>query len=162
VRSLAVYAFLIAVCLVPAGCGDEKVLPTAPGPAPTSPPGPTPTSLPGPTPTAAPVATFTRVQNEVFTPKCALSGCHLGPASVAQEGLVLASGFAYENIVMKRANENPSIFRVTPGDPQNSYLWRKITPGQPITGDRMPQTGSITEAQRQLVTDWILRGAPPD
>jgi hypothetical protein len=27
-------------------------------------------------------------------------------------------------------------------------------------GDRMPQTGSITEAQRQLVTDWILRGAP--
>jgi hypothetical protein len=127
-------------------CGDEKRLPVEPGPG------------PGP----SPQATFTRVQDEVFTPKCALSGCHLGPASAAQEGMVLASGFAYENIVMVRSNQNSSIFRVTPGDAANSYLWRKITQGQPIIGDRMPQTGSITEAERQLVTDWIQRGAPRD
>ena len=106
-------------------------------------------------------ATFTRVQAEVFTPTCALSGCHLGPASLAQEGMVL-SGDAYDSIVGVRSNQNPSIFRVTAGDPANSYLWRKITPGQPIVGDRMPQTGSITQAQRQLVTDWIARGAPRD
>lgn len=145
-KRLAVYAFLIACCLVPAGCGDEKALPTEPGP--------------GPPP--SPLATFTRVQDEVFTPKCALSGCHLGPASLAQEGLVLSSGVAYDSIVTVRANQNSSIFRVTPGDAANSYLWRKITPGQPIIGDRMPQTGSISEAERQLVTDWILRGAPRD
>ena len=126
-------------------CGDEKRLPVEPGPG------------PGP----SPQATFTRVQNEVFTPKCALSGCHLGPASLAQEGLVLSVN-AYDSIVMVRANQNSSIFRVTPGDAANSYLWRKITPGQPIIGDRMPQTGSITEAERQLVTDWIQRGAPRD
>ena len=129
------------------GCGDEKRLPVEPG---------------GPGPGPSPDATFTRVQNEVFTPKCALSGCHLGPASLAQEGLVLTEGVAYDSIVMVRANQNPSIFRVTPGDATSSYLWRKITPGQPIIGDRMPQTGSITEEQRQLVTDWILRGAPRD
>jgi hypothetical protein len=76
--------------------------------------------------------------------------------------MVLAEGAAYDNIVSVRAIQNPSIFRVSPGDAANSYLWRKITPGQPITGDRMPQTGSITEAERQLVTDWILRGAPRD
>ena len=63
---------------------------------------------------------------------------------------------------MVRANQNASIFRVTPGDPANSYLWRKITPGQPIVGDRMPQTGSISDAQHQLVADWIARGAPRD
>jgi hypothetical protein len=147
VRSLTVSAFLIAICLVPVGCGDEKALPTEVSP----PPG-------GPDSTA----TFTRVQNEVFTQKCALSGCHLGPASAAQEGLVLSGSSAYDNIVNVRANQNFSIFRVTPGDPQSSYLWRKITPGQPITGDRMPQTGSISEAERRLVTDWILRGAPRD
>lgn len=113
---------------------------------------------PGP----SPEATFTRVQNEVFTPTCALSGCHLGPASLAQEGLVLTEGVAYDSIVNVRANQNPSIFRITPGDATNSYLWRKITPGEQIIGDRMPQTGSITEAQRQLITDWILRGAPRD
>jgi hypothetical protein len=146
VKRLAIYVFLLAACLAPSGCGDEKALPTEPG------------GGPGP----SPLATFTRVQNEVFTPKCALSGCHLGPASLAQEGLVLTSGVAYDSIVMVRANQNPSIFRVTPGDATNSYLWRKIAPGQVIVGDRMPQTGSITEAERQLVTDWILRGAPRD
>lgn len=146
-KPLAVYGFLAAACLVSTGCGDEKALPTDPG---------------GPGPGPSPLATFTRVQSEVFTPKCALSGCHLGPASLAQEGLVLSSGVAYDSIVMVRANQNSSIFRVTPGDPANSYLWRKITPGQPIIGDRMPQTGSITEAERQLLTDWILRGAPRD
>lgn len=76
--------------------------------------------------------------------------------------MVLTSGLAYDNVVMVPANQNSSIFRVTPGDPANSYLWRKITAGQPIVGDRMPQTGSITESERQLVTDWILRGAPRD
>jgi hypothetical protein len=133
--------------LTAAGCGDEKGLPVEPG---------------GPGPGPSPLATYTRVQDEVFTPRCALSGCHLGPASLAQEGLVLTSDVAYDSVVMVRANQNASIFRVTPGDPASSYLWRKITAGQPIIGDRMPQTGSITEEQRQLVTDWILRGAPRD
>lgn len=142
-RGAAFFVALMVGCVATTGCGDEKRLLTAPGGS------------------GSETATFTRVQNEVFTQTCALSGCHLGPASLAQEGMVL-SGDAYNSIVGVRSNQNPSIFRVTPGDPANSYLWRKITPGQPIVGDRMPQTGSITEVQRQLVTDWILRGAPRD
>ena len=143
VRGAAFFVALIVGCVAIVGCGDEKRLPTAPeGPI-------------------SETATFTRVQSEVFTPTCALAGCHLGPASLAQEGLVL-SGDAYDSIVGVRSNQNPSISRVTPGDPANSYLWRKITPGQPIVGDRMPQTGSTTAVQRQLVTDWIARGAPRD
>ena len=145
-KRLAIYGFLLAACLAPSGCGDEKPFVTEPGG--------------GGEP--SPLATFTRVQDEVFTPKCALSGCHLGPASLAQEGLVLTPGVAYDSIVMVRANQNSTMFRVTPGDAMNSYLWRKITPGQSIVGERMPQTGSISEAERQLVTDWILRGAPRD
>ena len=141
VRGAAFFVALIVGCVAAVGCGDEKRLLTAPeGPI-------------------SETATFTRVQAEVFTPTCGVTGCHLGPASLAQEGLVL-SGDAYPNIVGVRANQNPSIFRVTPGDPTNSYLWRKITSGQPIVGERMPQTGSISDAQRQLITDWILRGAP--
>ena len=143
VRGAAFFVAVIVGCVAATGCGDEKRLPTAPG---------------GP---VSETATFTRVQAEVFTPTCALAGCHLGPASLAQEGMVL-SGDAYNSIVGVRSNQNPSIFRVTPGDPTNSYLWRKITPGQPIVGDRMPQTGSTTDAQRRLVSDWIARGAPRD
>ena len=135
---------LPGVCALFAGCGEEKSFFTDPVEPPSE------------------LATFTRVQREVFTPKCALSGCHLGPASAAQEGLVLTEGVSYDNIVMVRANQNPSLFRVAPLDPANSYLVRKITPGSIIVGDKMPQTGELTDAERRLVTDWVARGAPRD
>ncbi len=144
VKGFRFSTLLIVGCLAVTGCGDEKRLPTAPT---TEPPAD---------------ATFTRVQAEVFTPKCALSGCHMGPASAAQEGMVLAEGSAYDNIVMVRSNQSPNLFRIAPGDPANSSLVRKITPFTDIIGDHMPQTGSITDAQRQLVTQWVLRGAPRD
>jgi hypothetical protein len=144
VKGLFLMTALVTGCLVVTGCGDEKRLPTEPT---TEPPAD---------------ATFTRVQAEVFTPKCALSGCHMGPASAAQEGMVLDPGSAYDNIVMVRSNQNPGLFRIAPGDPANSYLVRKITPFTDIIGDHMPQTGSITDAQRQLVTQWVVRGAPRD
>ncbi|HEY3172207.1 MAG TPA: hypothetical protein VGK86_06455 [Thermoanaerobaculia bacterium] len=143
-KALCIRTVLITACLAAAGCGDEKRLPTEPT---TEPPAD---------------ATFTRVQAEVFTPKCALSGCHMGPASAAQEGMVLAEGSAYDNIVMVRSNQNPNLFRIAPGDPANSYLVRKITPFTDIIGDHMPQTGSISDGQRQLVTQWVVRGAPRD
>jgi hypothetical protein len=135
---------LLASCGLFAGCGEEKRLFTEPDAPPSE------------------LATFTRVQREVFTPKCALSGCHLGPASAAQEGLVLTESAAYDGIVMVRANQNTSLFRVAPFDPANSYLVRKITPGSFIVNDRMPQTGELTDAERRLVTDWVARGAPRD
>ena len=135
---------LLALCALFAGCGEEKSFFTDPVEPPSE------------------LATFTRVQREVFTPKCALSGCHLGPASAAQEGLVLTEGASYDGIVMVRANQNPSLFRVAPLDPTNSYLVRKITPGSIIVGDKMPQTGELTDAERRLVTDWVARGAPRD
>ncbi len=135
---------LLASCGLFVGCGEEKRLFTEPEGPPSE------------------LATFTRVQREVFTPKCALSGCHLGPASRSQEGLVLSEGASYDKIVMVRANQNTSLFRVAPFDPANSYLVRKITPGSFFVGDKMPQTGNLTAAERQLVTDWVARGAPRD
>src|SRR5258706_149234 len=107
-----------------------------------------------------PTATFTRVQNEVFTPTCAQLGCHdpLGK----QEQQVLSAGQAYANTVGRPSVEMPSLLRIAPNDPANSYLYRKIT-GSGITGDRMPQGQSpLTDAQIKLVRDWIRRGAPND
>lgn len=107
-----------------------------------------------------PTATFTRVQNEIFTPTCAQLGCH---ATIGrQENLNLSSGQAYANIVRVSSVEMPQLARVTAGDPANSYLYRKIT-GSGITGDRMPQGMSpLSDAQIKLVRDWIRRGAPND
>src|SRR4051794_41981630 len=109
-------------CIAFAACGKLKELPTEPG-------------GPGGEP-VDPTATFTRVQNEIFTPTCAQLGCHdrLGH----QESQILAPGSAYANTVNITSNQMPSLKRVMPGDPANSYLYRKIT-GAGITGDRMPQ-----------------------
>ena len=107
-----------------------------------------------------PTATFTRVQTEIFTPTCAQLGCH--DTIGRQEQQILSSGRAYANTVGVASVEMPSLMRVTPGDPTNSYLYRKIT-GSGITGDRMPQgLPPLTDAQIKLVRDWIRRGAPND
>jgi len=107
-----------------------------------------------------PTATFTRVQNEIFTPTCSAIGCHdpLGQ----QSQLVLTPGRSYANIVNVRSVETPSLFLIAPGDVANSYLYRKIT-GAGITGDRMPQSlPPLSDQQISLARDWIRRGAPND
>jgi len=127
------------------GCGRLKE-PTAPGQGAGDPIDPT--------------ATFSRVQNEIFTPTCGQLGCHdpLG----RQESMILSPGRAYAMTVGVVSVESPPLARVTASDPNNSYLYRKIT-GSGITGDRMPQGGPyLTDAQVKLVRDWIRRGAPND
>jgi hypothetical protein len=107
-----------------------------------------------------PSATFTRVQNEVFTPNCTTAGCHEPIGH--QAGQVLTAGNAYGNIVGVSSTEMPLLHRIEPGDPANSYLYRKIT-GAGITGDRMPLgQAPLDEAKIRLVRDWIRRGAPND
>ena len=126
-------------------CGKLKELPSDPG---------------GGTEPIDPTATFTRVQNEIFTPTCGAIGCHdtLG----RQQGQILSVGRAYASTVGVPSTEMPQLLRVAPTDPNNSYLYRKIT-GAGITGDRMPQGGPyLTDAQIKLVRDWIRRGAPND
>ena len=120
----------------------------------------TPTSTGGPGEPIDPNATFTRVQNEIFTPTCASIGCHdpLGQ----QSQLILTTGRSYAQIVNQPSVEMPSVMRIRPNDPDNSYLYRKII-GVNITGERMPlNRGPLSAAQIALVRNWIRRGAPND
>jgi hypothetical protein len=132
--------------LLLAGCGELATLPTDPGngggePIDTS-------------------ATLTRVQNEIFTPTCGRVACH--DAIGRQSNLMLTAGVSYAQTVNVPSVEVPSLMRVSPNDPANSYLYRKIT-GVGITGDRMPQSlPPLSDAQIKLVRDWIRRGAPND
>ena len=139
---------VLVVLLLLVGCGKLNELPTTPG------------GVGGGEP-IDPTATFTRVQNDIFTPTCAALGCHdpLG----RQESMVLsAGGGAYTNTVGVTSIQMPSLKRIAPSDPANSYLYRKIT-GAGITGDRMPQGGPyLTDTQTKLIRDWIRRGAPND
>jgi hypothetical protein len=134
---------LLAATLAWMGCGKMKPLPTEPG---------------GGEP--SPDATFTRVQAEVFSVSCALSGCHAGSAPAA--GMDLSAGVAYGNTVGVTSTERGDLNRIEPGDPEHSYLVKKIRGDSDITGGAMPLIGSITTGQRQLVIDWVWRGAPRD
>jgi hypothetical protein len=72
----------------------------------------------------------------------------------------LSGGASYGNIVGVTSAERSDLKRIEPGDPERSYLVRKIRGDADIVGSPMPLVGSITPAQRQLVVDWVRRGAP--
>ncbi|MDH3814028.1 MAG: CHRD domain-containing protein [Acidobacteriota bacterium] len=106
-------------------------------------------------------ATFTAVQQQIFNGSCAFSGCHGG--SSPAEGMSLASGDSYGDIVNVRSSQMSSLDRIEPSDPNNSYLYLKVTGDSSITGSRMPRGGApLNQDLIDLLRDWIERGAPND
>src|SRR4029453_18798684 len=79
---------------------------------------------------------FQSIQDNVFTPIC--TTCHAGAAP--PRGLRLEEGASYAMLVNTPSDEVPSLNRVTPGDPDSSYLIQKLE-GTADFGDRMPLGG---------------------
>ena len=106
-------------------------------------------------------ATLDALQASVFTPTCAVSGCHNGPAgNNLPAGMDLTSADAsFANLVGVASRQQPLIMRVAAGDPDNSYLVHKIE-GTAASGQRMPLGGGLLD---QTVIDdirlWIANGA---
>nr|WP_244623210.1 CHRD domain-containing protein [Shewanella salipaludis] len=110
--------------------------------------------------TPAVIVTLTSLQTEIFTPSCALSGCHAGASP--QQGMNLSAGQTYSNIVGVMSNEVNSLNRVTAGDPDNSYLVQKVE-GTASVGGRMPLGGpALSNEQIQKIRQWIIDGAKDD
>ena len=129
-----------------------------PTPTPTPFGTPTPTPPPTPTPTPPPAPTLSELQSSIFTVSCALSGCHAGASP--QEGMSLEAGNTWSAIVNVTSTEQGSLNRVTPGDPNASYLIRKLEGGPGISGQQMPRGGPfLSAAQIQRVRDWVTAGA---
>ncbi len=100
-------------------------------------------------------ATFESIQANVFTPICSV--CHAGGA--APEGLRLDATDSYANLVGVPSTEVPSILRVKPGDPDNSYLVQKIE-GHAAVGVRMPYGGPyLDQTTIDAIRQWISDGA---
>lgn len=93
----------------------------------------------------------------IFTSRC--TGCH--NVSSAPHGLILSEGRSYDLLVNVASKEVPSLKRVKPGDPNNSYLVQKVE-GTAAVGGQMPLGRTpLTEAQIDLIRDWISEGADP-
>lgn len=95
------------------------------------------------------------VQSQVFTPSCALSGCHNGAQFPN-----LSSGVSFNSIVNVASAQMSSLSLIAPSNPDDSYIVRKIE-GTGI-GSLMPLGGSLTSTQIQLVRDWVSEGALED
>ncbi len=105
------------------------------------------------------VATLTELQRDIFTPTCDSFGCH--NADSARGGLVLAAGMSFENLVNVPSNQQAQFDRVEPGDPESSYIVKKLRGDAGIEGERMPDGGPfLTDAQLARVISWINAGAP--
>jgi hypothetical protein len=104
--------------------------------------------------------TLANVQAEVFTPSCAVSGCHDSVFHMQDQDL--SPGKAFAGLVNVRSTEDPTRFRVEPGAPERSYLVAKLRGGPNISGARMPlNQPAVDEQSIQLVERWIAAGALP-
>lgn len=115
--------------------------------------------LTGPDPDPEPEPTLSAIQASIFTPSCAVSGCHAG--NNPSQRLNLSEGEAFEDIVGVASREKPALLRVDPGNPDGSYLLHKVEGRADIAGQRMPLgRDPLSTAQIQLIRDWISAGAP--
>lgn len=109
---------------------------------------------------ASPV-TLTQIQAQVFSPIC--SGCHSGPAGpILPGGMDLSTAAnSHANLVNVASSQVPSLDRVEPGQPDNSYLIRKLEGAAGIVGSRMPQGGPfLNQETMDMIRQWITDDAP--
>ena len=101
--------------------------------------------------------TFTEIQTQILNINCAVSGCHSGASPPA--GLNMTAP-AYASLVNVASTEVPSLLRVRPSDPNNSYMIQKLE-GTAAVGGRMPLGGPFLDAATiARIRAWIAAGAP--
>ena len=119
----------------------------------------------GPTPQLEP--TFTSIQRDIFgardlAGRQACTDCHSDVGRNPSGGLVLLGGRAHEQLVGRASSGKPGAIRVIPGDPDNSYIIRKLEGAPDIVGVRMPRGNGpfLTDGQILVIRRWIQLGAP--
>lgn len=103
--------------------------------------------------------TLDQIQTVVFTPSCATVGCHTG--AVPAEGLDLSNADAsFMEMVGVPSVQEPAIPLVVAGDPNGSYLIRKLE-GNFTIGTLMPPPPQpvLDPAVIAEIRQWIADGA---
>lgn len=141
---------IIGVALLGAAACDEKL-----------------SDIAGPTPNLEP--TFSSI-NQIILQASDSSGrrpciqCHTDQGRTPAARLLLTSGAAYNSLVNVGSVNRPGETLVKPGDPDNSYLIKKLEGAAGIAGVRMPlgSPAYLTEGQMLIVRRWIANGARND
>lgn len=103
---------------------------------------------------------FSQIQANVFTSNCATTGCHFGAGAPQELRLDAASSYAL--LVGVASKENAAVLRVAAGDPDNSYLIRKLE-GTASSGGQMPLNApALPQSTIDIIRQWIIEGAIDD
>ena len=145
-RRSFLFMFCVAAGLASANC-DEKL-----------------SSITGPTPDLSP--SFASIQRTIFSAsdpsgRLACVGCHTDQGRTPASALNLVEGRSYQQLVGRPSVGRTGATLVIPGDPENSYLVKKLE-GRDIAGLRMPRNDGpfLTEGQMLVIRQWIRDGAP--
>lgn len=146
-RHLRLFVCAVPLVLFSVGC-DEKL-----------------SDLTGPTPNLTP--TLSSIQREIFSTtdssgRTACTSCHIPGGPANGTGLFLTdAATSFAALVGRGSRLKPGETLVIPGDPDNSYLVRKLEGGPNINGLRMPRNNGpfLTEGQMLVLRRWIKEGA---
>ena len=145
-RLLRLLACVLPVTAMLAGC-DENL-----------------SDLTGPTPNLRP--TLASIQREIFNTqdssgRLSCIQCHTNVGRTPAAGLNLVEGVSFAALVGRPSVQKPGETLVIPGDPDNSYLVKKLDGAAGIVGLRMPRNNGpfLTEGQMLVIRRWIKEGA---
>jgi hypothetical protein len=84
-------------------------------------------------------------------------GCHGGGTA---GNMVLHPGSEFDAMINVVSYEMPPMLRVKPGDPDNSYVYRKLACEGGIDGACMPYMQAFNPDYPRVFREWIEAGAP--
>jgi hypothetical protein len=101
---------------------------------------------------------FSEIQSNVFTPTCATANCHSGGNPPANLNLEAVNSYAM--LVGIPSSQDAGIERVNPGNPNQSYLIRKLENMGNV--GVMPPSGMLAQPVIDTIRQWITAGAVDD
>ncbi|MFA5908427.1 MAG: hypothetical protein WC815_06610 [Vicinamibacterales bacterium] len=121
----------------------------------------------GPTPNLQP--TLSSIQREIFSAsdgsgRLPCTQCHTSVGRTPSGGLNLVEGQAHQSLVGQASRTKAGAILVVPGDPEGSYLLKKLEGAPDIAGVRMPRSNGpyLTSGQISIIRRWIQLGAKND
>lgn len=109
--------------------------------------------------------TFLGLHTYIFSSSCNQPGCHDG--TFEPDFRTVQS--AYNSLVLHPINKNyelavdgrePLPYRVTPGQPDASMMWHRLTMHNPPNFELMPSSGEeLSDEKLDLIEEWILDGS---
>lgn len=104
------------------------------------------------------VGMYSTIQSNIFTKRCAY--CH-GMGETPAAGLYLTEGDSYASLVNVISKKIDSLKRVSPGDAENSMLYKVLTEYGEECGWHYDHTKFFYgNSMSNLVKEWINSGAP--